>query len=170
MKFSLYFPEIDENFDGYPWKYILDHLNADLPLKFHGLFTEFGPQTPMPRKRNHKEAEAEKERPSNDQKSSKASTANDVAEDSDASEKPKGPSRKKKLNPYSKPVIRDSVGSECDEEPGDEDDCDDDENDEDLPKVDEPVIDNELLYRLDASGRSKDTLPTHNKQGISEFQ
>ena len=57
MKFSLYFPELDETFEGYTWKFILEYLTTDLPLKFHGLFTEFCPQTP----RKRKEAEEEKE-------------------------------------------------------------------------------------------------------------
>jgi hypothetical protein len=144
MKFSLFFPELDETFDVYTWKYVLDYLSSDLPLKFHGLFTELCQETPKKRK----QPVQEKEPVLNDQKCPPESS-NDVAKDSDSVPKPKAPARKKIANPYLKPLIRDSVESECEEEPaGENDDADDNDNDENAEKVEEPVYGkDELLYR-----------------------
>jgi hypothetical protein len=137
MRFQIKFEELDEIFQGYKWAYILQHLTDDLPEVFHNLFVAF---LTKPTKR--KQALAQDDHGDSTDSDvpltklmkgkpvprAESSEAIDVQAKVSAVKKSSTKFKERIEASYKKPLIRDSVESECEEVHCD--DLDDNESDD----------------------------------------
>jgi hypothetical protein len=167
LKFSIRIPELDEVYKGYGWDYVINYSQEDdLPLQFHGILKHFLDLALAKDTGDTMEKDASdinnniKKRKSN-QSVEKEPSVKPAQVKKVPAHMTKGFKRKSEIpaNVYDKPLITDSIESECEEQDIDMDDTSDVEDEDDMVKVVDPDPTEELLYRIDGSGWTKDAPP-----------